>query len=81
VSQFYLSTDRTYIFKIFIDVHNNLLSFGIEKEKEDLEKTDLHALKIGKFSALDFYDVLDFFAIDCTLRAKKVGHQHHCLDF
>jgi hypothetical protein len=23
-------------------------------------------LKIGKFSALDFYDVLDFFATDCT---------------
>jgi hypothetical protein len=29
------------------------------------EKPDLHVIKIGKFSALDFYDVLDFFATDC----------------
>jgi hypothetical protein len=32
------------------------------------EKTDLHVLKTGKFNALDFYDVFDFFAIDCTER-------------
>jgi hypothetical protein len=25
------------------------------------EKPDLHVLKIGKFNALDFYDVPDFF--------------------
>jgi hypothetical protein len=38
----------------------------LKKYAIKVRKASFTCDKIGKFSALDFYDVLDFFASDCT---------------
>jgi hypothetical protein len=48
--------------KLFISyARHNLKSMPLKVRKDSFPCV----LKIGKFSALDFYDVLDFSAIDC----------------
>jgi hypothetical protein len=45
-------------------IHDFMVVHLTIRFKYDSSKVKI-VLKTGKFSALDFYDVLDFFAIDC----------------
>jgi hypothetical protein len=55
--------------KLFISYvrYDDITYFKKHATKSQRSLIYIHVLKIGKFGALDFSDVLDFFATDCTV--------------